>query len=158
MAQLSLLRYLAMKKIDWAAKVQEALDRTEIMALSTIGADGSWTSPVQYRYSEKLNLYFVSPKSARHVANMLRDPRVSVAIYKPTPFPGPHGGNLGLQIRGRAQHLVERARIEEAVRYLKYKPSPAWHIFMITPDEVWCFDSRVARTRKKVNVAKLDLC
>ena len=64
-----------MTNIDWAAKVKEALDRTDIMALSTIGPDGSWTSPVQYRYSEKLNLYFVSLKSSRHVTNILHDIR-----------------------------------------------------------------------------------
>lgn len=146
-----------MKIIDWAAKVKEALDRTDIMALSTIGADGSWTSPVQYRYSEQLNLYFVSPKSARHVANMLRDPRVSAAMYKPEPFPAPHRGNLGLQIRGRAQQLTDSARIEEAVRYLGYRPSAPWQVFKVTPEELWCFDSRVARKRKRVDVTKLDL-
>lgn len=33
-----------------SARVWEALERTEIMALSTLGPDGNWTSPVQYRY------------------------------------------------------------------------------------------------------------
>ena len=147
----------SMTNIDWAAKVKEALDRTDIMALSTIGPDGSWTSPVQYRYSEKLDLYFVSLKSSRHVTNILHDPRVSVAIYKPEPFPGPRGGNLGLQIRGRAQQLADSARIEEAVSYLGYRPSAPWQVFKITPQELWCFDSRAARKRKRVDVAKLDL-
>jgi uncharacterized protein YhbP (UPF0306 family) len=142
----------SMTNIDWTARVKEALDRTDIMALSTIDPDGSWTSPVQYRYSEKLNLYFVSLKSSKHVANMLHDPRVSVAIYKPEPFPGPNGGNLGLQIRGRAHS----ARIEEAVSYLGYKPTAPWQVFKITPEELWCFDSRIARMRKRVDVAKLD--
>jgi len=144
-----------MTNIDWAAKVKEALDRTDIMAVSTIGPDGSWTSPVQYRYSEKLNLYFVLLKSSRHVTNILHDPRVSVTIYNPEPFPGPKGGNLGLQIRGRAQRLADRARIEEAVSYLGYRPSAPWKVFKITPEELWYFDSRVARKRKRIDVTKL---
>jgi hypothetical protein len=28
------------------------------MALSTIGPDGPWNAPVQYRYNEKLELFF----------------------------------------------------------------------------------------------------
>jgi hypothetical protein len=40
-----------MADADLNARVKEALERTEIMALSTIGPDGSWTSPVQFRYN-----------------------------------------------------------------------------------------------------------
>ena len=82
--------------VDWRAKVTEALDRTDIMALSTIGDDDSWTSPVQYRHGPKLELYFESMEDTKHVANIRRDPRVSVAIYWPEELPG--GGNLGLQM------------------------------------------------------------
>jgi len=32
--------------------------------LSTIGQDGSWTSPVQYRHALKLEQYFESMKNA----------------------------------------------------------------------------------------------
>jgi Pyridoxamine 5'-phosphate oxidase len=87
-----------MADADLNARVKEALERTEIMALSTIGPDGSWTSPVQFRYNEKLELSFVSMSDTKHAQNILEDPRVSVAIYS---FPGPEGGNLGLQIKGK---------------------------------------------------------
>jgi hypothetical protein len=41
------------------ARVREALDRTDVMALSTIDEDGGpWTSPVQYQWDSQLNLYF----------------------------------------------------------------------------------------------------
>jgi hypothetical protein len=45
---------------DLKRRVKEALERTDIMALSTIGTDGPWTAPVQYRYNEKLDLFFVN--------------------------------------------------------------------------------------------------
>jgi len=93
-------------KVDWNARVKEALDRTDIMALSTLGADGSWTSPVEYTVGPKLELSFVSMIDTKHVANLLADSRVSLAIYNPKPLPG--GGSLGLQMKGRAT-LVARA-------------------------------------------------
>jgi pyridoxamine 5'-phosphate oxidase-like protein len=127
---------------DWNGRVREALERTDIMALSTLGPDGSWTTPVQYRYNEKLELSFVSMMDTKHVANILKDSRVSVAIYNPTQLPG--GGSLGLQIKGAAR-LVSRA--DEA----------GWHAFTIAPEEVWCFDSRISRKRKRIDVTRLKL-
>ena len=135
---------------DLNARVKEALERTEIMALSTIGPDGSWTSPVQFGYNEKLELSFVSMSDSKHVQNILKDSRVSVAIYS---FPGPQGGNLGLQIKGRAERATGQSGTAEAVA------SPeTWQQFRITPEEVWCFDSRVfGRRRRRVDLSDLRL-
>ena len=113
------------------------------MALSTMGPDGSWTTPVQYRYNEKLELSFVSLMDAKHVANILHDSRVSAAIYHPEQFAG--GGSLGLQLRGSARHVSAN------------DVDGGWHTFTITPDEVWCFDSRVSRKRMKIDLATLKL-
>jgi general stress protein 26 len=83
------------------AQVQEALARTDILALATLDDDGgSWTSPVQFQHDASLHLSFASMPDARHVRNLQRDPRVSAAIYS---YPGPPGGNLGLQIKGTAK-------------------------------------------------------
>src|SRR5437016_2144511 len=113
---------------DLKRRVKEALERTDIMALSTIGPDGPWTAPVQYRYNEKLDLFFLSMPDTKHVRHILSDPRVSVAIYS---YPGPPGGNLGLQISGKAEHLAGESSASE------------WQNFKIKPREIWCFDSRV---------------
>ena len=126
---------------DSKERVKEALDRTEIMALATVGPDGSWVSPVRFKYNEKLELYFQSMMDTKHVQNILKDPRVSVAIYT---FPGPAGGNLGLQIKGRAERISENMGDD-------------WQRFKITPEEVWCFDSRVVRERQKVDLSNLQL-
>ena len=127
-----------MLAIDWNAKVKEALQRTDIMALSTIGDDGSWTSPVQFTYSSRLELSFLSMIDTKHVTNILKDPRVSVAIYKPEPLPG--GGNLGLQIKGTAKIVNGEHETN------------GWHRFQITPEEVWFFDSRVSLRRQKIDL------
>jgi general stress protein 26 len=119
---------------DLAERVREALRRTEIMALSTIGPDGPWTSPVQYQHNDKLELFFASQADTKHGANIKRDPRVAVAIYN---SPGPSGGNLGLQVKGHAHVLSDEP---DGGGWLRYK---------ITPEKVWCFDSRVFGGRRQ---------
>lgn len=144
--------------MDWNEKVKEALSRTEFMALSTVGSDGSWTCPVQYGYSEKLNLYFVSMMHSKHVKNILDDGRVSAAIFKTERFPGADGDVLGLQLSGVATHLKEKSDIEKAVSFWGHEPQKEWNFFKIVPEELWCFDSRVfGEERKHVDLNILDL-
>jgi uncharacterized protein YhbP (UPF0306 family) len=147
-----------MDDIDWNKLVKEALDRTEFMAISTVGEDGSWTNPVQYGYSEKLNLYFVSMMDAKHVQNLLKDPRVSAAIYKTERFPGPAGDVLGLQLKGTAKHLTDLTEINEAIRCYGGRPSDPWNFFKITLTELWCFDSRIfGERRERVNLETISV-
>ena len=128
---------------DLNARVRETLGRTEIMALSTLGPDGPWTSPVQFRFNDKLELFFLSKRGAKHVQNIMQDARISVAIYS---HPGPPGGNLGLEIKGRAEHQREESAPD------------GWQSFRIIPEEVWCFDSRVfGHERRRVNTSELQL-
>jgi general stress protein 26 len=119
------------------ASVKEAFDRTVIMALSTIGPDGSWTCPVHYQHNDELELFFMSMPDTKHVENIHADPRVSVAIFSP---PGPDGEKLGLQIKGTATDLGPDATHGD------------WHNFKITPEEVWCLDSRISRQRQRVEL------
>lgn len=126
---------------DMNKRVKEALERSEIMALATIGVDGSWVSPVRYTYNDKLELFFSSMTDTKHVQNIMRDPRVSVAIYS---FPGPSGGNLGLQIKGAAEHISGGN-------------AGGSQQFKIIPNAVWCFDSRVIRERQQVDMSTLRL-
>src|SRR3954468_1243515 len=95
--------------IDWNKKVKEALDRTEFMALSTVGEDGSWVNPVQFAYSEKFALYFISMLHSKHVQNIAKDSRVSAAIYKTERFDG--GDVLALQLKGVAKLLPDQPRL-----------------------------------------------
>ena len=147
-----------MQNIDWNQKVKEALDRTEFMAISTVGDESSWTNPVQYGYSEKLDLYFVSMMDSKHVRNILKDPRISAAIFKTERFAGPEGDVLGLQLKGTAKHLTDQSEIEEAVRCYGGKTDGDWQFFKIMVDELWCFDSRVfGEKREQVDLDNLQI-
>jgi general stress protein 26 len=128
-----------MTAINWNVKIKEALARTDIMALSTIGDEGSWTSPVQYSHSSKLELYFLSLKDSKHVMNIVKDPRVSLAIYHPEA--PPNGGHIGLQIKGTSK-LVGEGK---------------WMRFEIIPEEIWYFDSKMSHNREKINLNELNL-
>lgn len=127
--------------VDLINRIKEALNRTQVMALSTIGPEGSWTCPVGFKYTDKLELSFVSMLNTKHVQNILKDNRVSVAIFN---IPGSDGGSLGLQIKGTARDLGDNNGKD-------------WHHFSITPEEVWCYDSRVYSERQQVDLANLNL-
>jgi Pyridoxamine 5'-phosphate oxidase len=120
----------------WQERAREALRRTEIMVLATADADsGTWTSPVQFQAGENYELSFLSHPGTRHGRNIDRDPRVSASIYS---WPGPDGGNLGLQITGHA------ARQGDACG--------GWQRYTVRPAEVWCFDSRIDRERHQISI------
>jgi hypothetical protein len=119
---------------DWPQRAHEALDRSEIMVLATVDADsGTWTSPVQFTAGEGFELSFLSHPGTRHGRNIERDPRVAVSIYS---WPVPEGGNLGLQITGRATR--------------KGDASGGWQRYTVRPAEVWCFDSRIDHGRHRI--------
>ncbi len=162
-----------MQNIDWNTKVKEALDRTEFMAISTLGSDGSWICPVQFGHNENFELYFKSMPHSKHMQNLKNDERVSVAIFKTERFPGTREV-MGLQLRGKATVLTERSDIEEAARHMygrdprkiDYRtkvdehlgPDAVWNFVKITPEEAWCFDSRVfEEERVQIDLATLKL-
>lgn len=119
---------------DWQQRAREALDRTEIMVLATVDeASGTWTSPVRFQAGEDFELSFLSRPGTRHGLNIERDSRVAVSIYS---WPGPDGGNLGLQITGHAAP--------------EGTPSGGWQRYTIRSSEVWCFDTRAEHDRHRV--------
>lgn len=120
---------------EWRQRAREALDRTEIMVLATVDADsGTWTSPVQFQAGEAFELSFLSHPGTRHGLNIERDPRVAVSVYS---WPGPDGGNLGLQITGQATPRGDA--------------SGGWRRYTVRPAEVWCFDSRIDHGRHRIS-------
>lgn len=120
-------------------RVTEALGRTEIMALSTVDHSGTWTSPVRFTASNGLRLTFQSMSDTRHVSNILDYPRASAAIYQ---WPGPEGGNIGLQVSGRIETSLKAD-----------DQSGGWHSFTLVPDEAWLFDSRGGlKERERIDV------
>ena len=119
---------------SWRQRADEALSRTAIMVLATVDASsGAWTCPVQFQQGSFFELSFMSRPGTRHGRNIERDPRVAVTVYS---WPGPAGGNLGLQITGRAEPQGDG--------------EGGWQRYVNHPAEIWCFDSRVDHERHRV--------
>ena len=164
-----------MEKIDWNKQVKEALERTHFMALSTVGKDGVWTCPVFFSYDNKLNLYFKSIPTSKHMQNIMQNPELSLAIFSTTRLP--EGDVVGLQIKGVAKILKTREEVDAAakINYARSRPeidyktkvdehlgeNAVWNFVKITPIEAWYFDTRFFDEekdgRQKVPLEKLNL-
>ena len=157
---------------DWNKHIKEVIDRTEFMALSTIGNEGSWTCPVKFAYDERLNLYFKSMPNSRHMQYLRSNPDVSVAIFSTSRFPDEN--IAGLQIKGKAKILSTQKEVEVASRHHYGRTNSEidpqtkvadhmgehaeWNFVKIVPSEVWCFDTRhFGEERQRVSIEALLL-
>lgn len=57
------------------------MNSTLFCAISTIDGKETWTCPVAFAFDEKLNLYFISMPSSRHMKNIVKNSHISVAIF-----------------------------------------------------------------------------
>jgi len=66
---------------EWRIKITDFLARRISMTIATTSPHGSPRAADAYFVSdENLNLYFYSDPASRHSRNILRDPRVAVAV------------------------------------------------------------------------------
>lgn len=157
---------------DWSKHLKEVMDRTEFMALATVGGEGSWVCPVQFSYDKHLNLYFKSMPGSRHMEYLRVNPDVSAAIFSTNRFPG--GAVAGLQLYGRAIILSSEKEVETAAKhhYGRSKPEidyrsklaehtgegATWNFVKIVPTDVYYFDARhFGEERQAVPLEELSL-
>ena len=105
--------------------------------------------------------------------HLLADNRISVAIFQTERFPGSREV-MGLQLKGTSARLTDRASVEEATRHMygrdprkidyrtkideHLSPDAVWNFVQISPEEAWCFDSRVfGEERREINLKNLNL-
>ena len=158
-----------MSEINWNEKIKEAIDRTEFMALSTIGDSGTWTCPLAFSYDQSVNLYFISMMDATHVQNLIKNPTVSVAIYRTERFG--EGDVIGLQLTGKAKHVTEaeeralcsehyfgRGDSNEEFRSSVEGENATWQFFKVEPDQLWYFNSaELGEKRTQVPLETLNI-
>lgn len=144
------------QNFDWKKHLKEVMDRTEFLALSTSGKKDTWTCPVQFSYDEKLNFYFKSMPSSKHMQSIANKSEVSGAIFSTNRFP--RGDVAGLQFAGKAVILTTQKDVEIAAKhhyernkpYVNYKSkveehlgkNAIWNFVKIMPSEIWLFDTR----------------
>src|SRR3989338_9348868 len=144
------------EKFDWRIHLKEALERTDFMALSTLGKDGSWTNPVYFSYDENMNLYFKSMPTSKHMKNITENPNVSIAIFSTNWLP--EDDVVGIQLTGKAVILNSKNDVEKATKYHYGRSQPEtdykkkieehlgkevyWNFVKVIPNEMWLFDTR----------------
>lgn len=106
---------------DLKAQVLEILDEHRILSLATLRADG-WPQVTIVGYAhDDLAIYCIVGRSSQKLANIERDPRVSIAVGH-----GEHGRLRGLSVAGRASVVTDFEEIQRLNALIRARyPEPA---------------------------------
>ena len=148
---------------DWEKYLIECLSSTEYFSLATVDHKGVWVNPVYFAWDEDFTFYFISQLHSRHMQNISKDKRVSVAIYKTEQ----KGDVQGVQLEGEAAILSNQDDVEKAFAIYhhrtgggkeqeEYITNPTWIFVKITPQHLYYFDTRFFdEERQEVPLVKI---
>ncbi len=148
---------ISKNNFDWKKHLLACLNSTNYCSIATIDDKSVWANPVYFAWDEKFNLYFISMPHARHMKNIIKNPRVAVAIYKTEQ----KGDVVGIQIEGDTLILKEQQDKEKAHQiYYGRKGSlkqnepfidnPKWLFVKITPENIYYFDSKIFGEERQI--------
>lgn len=67
---------------DWKKHLLDCLQSTDYCSVATVDKEsGVWVNPVYFAWDDEFNFYFISLMKSRHMQNITKDSRVSLAIY-----------------------------------------------------------------------------
>lgn len=102
---------------------KKCMDSTLYCALATHENGGAWVAPVVFAYDRDFNLYFVSGPKTRHMKNISRNGKVSIAIYSTQQkITGP---KIGVQLEGYAEWVKGPVNILKGYN-LYFKRNVKW--------------------------------
>ncbi|MBI2097509.1 MAG: pyridoxamine 5'-phosphate oxidase family protein [Candidatus Vogelbacteria bacterium] len=151
------------KKFNWKKYIIACLNSTQFFALATVNKDKVWVCPVYFAFDKKLQLFFISQPSSRHMRNIMRNPSVAVAIYSTAQEP--RKDVFGVKFEGMARVVSGASAIKYAhLIYFKITPyrrpvkagdymSPkgSWLFVKIIPKQMYYFDTKFfGENRQKV--------
>lgn len=154
------------ENFDWKKYIEKGLAATNFCSIATVDPKGVWSNPVFFAWDNKYNFYFISQMASRHMQNIEKDGRVSLAIYKTE-----QSDNVaGIQLEGRAKILSKKdgkAEIQHAYdtyygraghgpNVQGYLNDPTWLYVKITPSNIYYFDTRFfGEERQQVPLSEL---
>jgi general stress protein 26 len=121
--------------LELKAKIVELLNENSTMTVATVRPDG-WPQATMVGYAhDDLTLYFVVGRASQKLANIKRDPRVSIAIGRLSIVIGEahHDRIIGLSMAARVAEVTDIDEIERVNR-LAAKQWPERAVF--APREV----------------------
>lgn len=138
------------KDFDWKSYLRECLESTNYCCIASVDAKGVWANPVYFAYDEKFNLYFISQMHTRHMQNLTKNPRISVAIYTTEQ----KKYVVGAYMEGEVKILLdEKKEIKKAfgIYYgragkgpdvAQYINNPTWIFVKVIPENIYYFDTK----------------
>lgn len=148
---------------EWKKHLIECMESTYYCSIATVDDKGVWVNPVYFAWDEEFNLYFISQPHVRHMKNIKKNSRVSMAIYKTEQ----KGDVIGIQLEGDAFILESDEEKTQANKiYYGRKGSleqnepfiddPKWLFVKVTPENIYYFNSIVfGEERQEVPKEKL---
>jgi nitroimidazol reductase NimA-like FMN-containing flavoprotein (pyridoxamine 5'-phosphate oxidase superfamily) len=140
-----------MSNFDWKKHLIECLKSTEYCCIATVDPKGVWSNPVYFAWDGEFNLYFISQPHTRHMQNIKKNSRVSVAIYSTNQ---PEEYAEGIQIEGEAFILKD-----DTAKFLAFKvyygrdnslednaallDNSDWQFVKIIPEQMYYFNSKI---------------
>lgn len=143
---------MSAENFDWRKHIIECMQSTNYCSIATVDPKGVWSNPVYFAWDEKLNIYFISQLSSRHMQNMQKNSKIAISIYKTEQ----KGDIVGIQLEGRAHILSEHdgksdiqhafdvyyGRAGHGTDVQSYINNPTWLYVKVTPEQIYYFDTR----------------
>jgi uncharacterized protein YhbP (UPF0306 family) len=117
--------------------VRELVQRNRYLTLATVGSDGPWIAPLEYRSDEVLNFYFFSTDEAVHSRHIAENAKVAVAIFdaeQPEYEPAPTIRISGVQFTAVATRLESPypELVDKQIAEWQL-PMPPYAVFRLVP-------------------------
>jgi uncharacterized protein YhbP (UPF0306 family) len=116
---------MAEYNIQYEKKAKYIINTNKYMVISTSDRAGEpWGAALFYACDEGYNFYFYSNINSRHCINLLKNPKVSLAIFNQNSLIGSYEG---VQLEGKASMVSESELPDVINRYFRkiYPDSPA---------------------------------
>lgn len=142
------------KNFDWEKYIHECLQSTNYCSISTVDSKGVWSNPVYFSWDNEFNFYFISQMHTRHMQNILKNSRISMAIYSTQQA----NGVVGIQLEGTATILTDKSNKKEVKHAYDtyfgrsghapdfenyYTSNPKWLYVKITPENMYYFNDKI---------------
>jgi uncharacterized protein YhbP (UPF0306 family) len=134
--------------------VLDFLPKHKLMTIGTSG-DFPWIATVYYTFDQDLNLYFLSNPTTLHVKQILKNPKVAVAISDSSQDIG--NPKNGLQLFGIAQQISGIYKVKYAFDIWKnnlgvINPKLTYQavkssMFKVTPKRIKLFDQQIFKVK-----------
>lgn len=135
---------------------KDIIESNQYMTLATVTEVGHpWVSPVVYALDGSYNLYYMSLPTSSHSKNIMKDSRVSLAIFDSRQN---FGEGVGLQIVGKVNVVPVKATMKMFKYYFgrewpygnlvnvkdfkKFFSVYKYRFYKVTPSEIWLNDPR----------------